>query len=637
MVCDLVVSTSPGDVSFLLGKVNERIQSDLRIPVGGSPTAVRVADLDRDGVPELITIEDRAVSVYSSTPPWELRLTYATGVPATRLEVTDLNGDGIADVILLLPSADRVAVARGTGDATLLGALTTFVVGRAPVDLDVADLDGDNRPDLVTVNRLDEDVSFLKGRGDGSFAADVRLPTGAGSTTYGSYHRATSVLVADITGDDRPEIIVGHANVAIEWVEFDDARQPNCTTTVPFDCALALNQRIPTDMIAVDLDGNGLRDLVFASATSNDLVVLPNRPTPDGSRFGRALVLPLTGTPSAVAAADVTRDHRLDLVVSIGSSNSIDLFASRGNGLFEPLRNVPTGDNPRAILVADLDGNGSSEVLTANETDGAISVLDFRVAALNDEGTRLVDVPLPPCPYDERQRQGVFAGTSAGGEVTFDLGQGNRCRIDRLELEFTDVALGPEAVVTLTATDLGLPPIDLGAPTGRTWSPERVTGLARFEGTPQRGRWTLRLAGVPTALTPILHVNRFPADPLDGALPCSANTAAAGRPCTLDGPTPQRAFAPTQPWDLVLPGELSGGYIASQTLLIELTGPPDLDPRLVAFGARLPLARAERSPQGVWSLSWVVTSRYAGRTLARHLDAPTAGTWSVTRISVDGR
>src|SRR5690606_23308867 len=119
------------------------------------------------------------------------------------------------------------------------------------------------------------------------FEPQVRLPT-----RYGSSQRAATVAVADISGNGVPEILVGHGTSAIEWLEFDAQRQLVCTTSIPFDCAVPVNSRVPSDLRVVDIDDNGTLDLVVASSTSAEVLVYFN----DGDTYlGRTRILPLTG------------------------------------------------------------------------------------------------------------------------------------------------------------------------------------------------------------------------------------------------------------------------------------------------------------------------------------------------------
>ncbi len=92
------------------------------------------------------------------------------------IAVADLNADGILDVVTvsfrafegtgILPGT--VAVLRGRGDGSF-AAVQTFAVGVGSFAIAVGDLNADGIPDIVTANSGSNDLSVLLGRGDGSF------------------------------------------------------------------------------------------------------------------------------------------------------------------------------------------------------------------------------------------------------------------------------------------------------------------------------------------------------------------------------------------------------------------------------------------------------------------------------------
>src|SRR5262245_17353290 len=85
-----------------------------------------------------------------------------------RLAVADLDGDGLPDLVTGDANGDDVSVVRGNGDGTFQPPVS-FPGGAGPVSVAVADLDGDRLPDLVTANSEGGDVSVLLGNADGSF------------------------------------------------------------------------------------------------------------------------------------------------------------------------------------------------------------------------------------------------------------------------------------------------------------------------------------------------------------------------------------------------------------------------------------------------------------------------------------
>src|ERR1700761_3843083 len=69
-----------------------------------------------------------------------------------------------------------------------------------PTDIFVADLNGDGRDDIVTVESLSNVVNVFLNHGDGTF-------TDQGSAQYITGQNPQFMVVADINGDGKPDIV----------------------------------------------------------------------------------------------------------------------------------------------------------------------------------------------------------------------------------------------------------------------------------------------------------------------------------------------------------------------------------------------------------------------------------------------
>src|SRR6202040_2931540 len=91
-----------------------------------------------------------------------------------------------------------------------LEARTFGSAGNRPSSVAAADVNGDGRPDLLILNACDSSgvctnglVSVLLGNGDGTFQPAVSYASGGSS--------ASSIAVADVNADGRPDLLVGNA------------------------------------------------------------------------------------------------------------------------------------------------------------------------------------------------------------------------------------------------------------------------------------------------------------------------------------------------------------------------------------------------------------------------------------------
>ncbi len=142
------------------------------------------------------------------------------GNGANAVVIADVNGDGKPDLVVTnwcaytscTVSGNHVGVLLGNEDGTFQAAVVYASGGLFADYVAVTDLNGDGKPDLVVANcgsysqancvttRNSGNVAVLLGNGDGIFQTAVTYSLGANG--------ATSVAVADVHGDGKPDLIV---------------------------------------------------------------------------------------------------------------------------------------------------------------------------------------------------------------------------------------------------------------------------------------------------------------------------------------------------------------------------------------------------------------------------------------------
>jgi VCBS repeat protein len=90
------------------------------------------------------------------------------GIFPQSVAVADLNHDGLPDLVTANAGSNDVSVLLGRGDGTFT-APRRFTVGTNPVSVAIGDLNGDLIPDLVTADPVFSAVTVLLGLGDGTF------------------------------------------------------------------------------------------------------------------------------------------------------------------------------------------------------------------------------------------------------------------------------------------------------------------------------------------------------------------------------------------------------------------------------------------------------------------------------------
>ncbi len=83
-------------------------------------------------------------------------------------------------------------------------------------------------------------------------------------------------------------------------------------------------------------------------------------------------------TAKSVAVADLNGDGRPDLVTAGHirlSNDQVGVLLGNGDGTFQREQSIDVGDHPDSVAVADLNGDGQPDLVTANFSSDDVSVL----------------------------------------------------------------------------------------------------------------------------------------------------------------------------------------------------------------------------------------------------------------------
>ena len=390
-------------------------QPKVDIAAGSLPYAIAFGDLDSDGKPDMIVVNQAAntISVLRNTSAtgsittasFAARIDFATGDDPRALAVGDIDGDGKLDIVVANAGASTVSVLRnvsvsGSITASSFAAKVDFPTGTAPFSVAIGDLNGDGKPELVIANQHSGTVSVMRNTAtSGNFTAGS-FATRTDFTTS-NYPDASprSVATGDLDGDGKPEIVVANEKTGNFSSSGTVAILHNNTAGGSI-AAGSFSDRIEnitgtgSNCIAIgDLNGDGKPDLAVSNYGSSTVSLFKNNFIPgvfDFTSFSYGYNAPTGPQPFFVAIADADGDGRPDLITANSGSSTVSLLRnidSTGNSNgpddvftennFQNVQHFATGGYPVYVAAGDLNGDGTAELATANAGNNTLSILNI--------------------------------------------------------------------------------------------------------------------------------------------------------------------------------------------------------------------------------------------------------------------
>jgi hypothetical protein len=325
--------------------------------------------------------------------------------------IADVNGDGKPDLIIANQQQGKtdpegsISVMLGRGDGTFHAAVNYSSGGESAYSISVADVNGDGKLDLVVANGclgsdcLTGSVGVLLGKGNGTFEK-VRTYRSGAASVFGSH-----VAVGDLNGDGKLDLAVattgaGCGNgcpkglVAILLGNSDGTfKKAKTYGTGGFDAI---------GWVAIaDVNGDKKPDLVVANYCATECSYPPAQGSVGvllgngNGTFRTAKTYPSGGYGTvSVAVADVNKDGKPDILVANcgpeacgpGSpGGNVGVLLGNGNGTFKPVVNYPAENSPFDVVAADVNGDGTLDIVVSNwgtpnpaTNAGAVTVLEGR-------------------------------------------------------------------------------------------------------------------------------------------------------------------------------------------------------------------------------------------------------------------
>jgi hypothetical protein len=351
---------------------------------GVAPDFVATASLRNNGFQDMIVANhtdntlsiflgngDGTFSVPSGAPP-------ATGSGPVWIATGTFNianSRTTVDLAVANQTANTVSILAGNGDGTFQPKVD-LNTGNGPSAVAVAAINtnNDTNADLIVANHTDNTLSIFLGNGDGTFKAPTTIAAGGGPS---------SIATGDFNGDGKIDLAVTNQNdntVSIFLGNGDGTFQTRV------DDATGNG---PVWVSTGDFNGDGILDLAIANNgaptstnTGNTVSILLGNASTGSTAIGNGTFSPAAtrdfpagNGPTSIAVADVNVDGRADLVVADQTDNAVSVLLGIGDGTFGQNFELPVGTDPVSIATADFNGDGVPDAAIANNGSNNVTVI----------------------------------------------------------------------------------------------------------------------------------------------------------------------------------------------------------------------------------------------------------------------
>lgn len=418
-------TTKPGGTIELVEKWHFQAKAPGFVQILNTPLVANLTDDNGDGVIDLCDMPDVLVQVVYGDDYPEIKLLVLSGkdgslertidpggLTVASPAIADLDGDGIPE-ILVTNSAGHVMALSPDGAVLWEGTAEVFdPVGWYQIDptppladtlrsryvtysaVSVADLDGDGSPEILV------GMSVLDAHGGLRF----QDPTQGAEFGLLDFYGYVRPVAADLDGDGKLEVLFGHIGYRADGTElfhlpitpgytqvgdfFGDGQALVLVTSVegltlvsstgkvlwgpvrpPDDAAVVNPNNWAHPAAIVDMDGDGLPEALVNTGDRRMVI----RIEASGPTILRSAPIPAPGYSIAFASGSTAFDFR-----GAGPDwlayypRGLTLFHGMGPGVESEVA-ITVADGPLSPVVADIDDDGSADVLLLRGGSGVVA------------------------------------------------------------------------------------------------------------------------------------------------------------------------------------------------------------------------------------------------------------------------
>ncbi len=414
---DLIAEASGGTYAFRNAHVSGVVTDASLVPDDTLPATFanpRLGDIDGDGFVDVVAVNGVMRRNMSAAGEISFAGNTSFGTGAGNLAFADFNLDGMMDVALTNGSAQLVLKENlsmpgdfVTGQFPTLGANVAFAKPSSGGGIVAGDFDGDGFADVVTTNPGSDNISFFRNLGilkisTGQFDTRVDITVG---------ENPGRIYSGDLDVDGKIDLVLYHGTgaSASELTVLHNQSTPGNVVFIAFTLALT---SAATVAHIDDLDGDGRPEILVVSETGDRFSIFKNSSSPgslDASSFAAPFNTGITN-PRCVHTLDINLDGKPEVIIT----SAPNLLLVYENVVGNPVIDITT--QPAAVTdVCEEEDTSLSLVASGGEP------LTYRWQKY--DGAGFVDL----------NDGGAFAGTSTATlnilGATATVGGDYRCRL----------------------------------------------------------------------------------------------------------------------------------------------------------------------------------------------------------------
>lgn len=327
-----------------------------------SPQGIRAADLNNDGVKEIIItqfIPDKILMLQKINDVY-IRTELDAADEPIRIGIGDFNNDSREDILYISSNQNGIRILKNNGNLSFTRqTLNTFdfADGREFV---INDFDQDNDLDIAVGSITNDYIGFFENVNPDFFDFDVKLYDQSLDSPF-------EISAGDFNNDEHNDLLVSSRFSNTVNLFLNDG-ELNFSSSI----IVAQNLSDPVGNAVGDFNQDGMPDAVITEFTGKTVSLLINQN--QGQFFVKDTIESNLFEPSNVEAADIDNDGDIDIVVGFKTGFAVYINTDP-DALFFVKTEFSTGSSIGELQILDFDDDGDQDVLASAPSQNTIYLL----------------------------------------------------------------------------------------------------------------------------------------------------------------------------------------------------------------------------------------------------------------------